>query len=129
MRRSVYRRPTKDILADRRYLKAGNRDLIIRENVSGQVWGHTPEQRVATSILRRYSLGFRLAIAHADDRPAMPVSFELDSTLFSYLFLFHYLIPLPLYSINPFQRAVLLLAINLSRDSNLHFGCAIVCYL
>ena len=41
---------------------------------SGQVWGHTPEQRVATSTLRRYSLSLRLAIAQADARPIMPVS-------------------------------------------------------
>ena len=44
--------------------------------VKGQVWGHTPEQRVAASPLRRYSLGLRLAIAQADARPAMPVSFR-----------------------------------------------------
>ena len=47
---------------------------------SGQVWWHTPEQRVAASTLRRYSLGLRLAIAQADARPAMPVSFRQDST-------------------------------------------------
>ena len=29
----------------------------------GQVWGHTPEQRVAASTLRRYSFG-RLTIVH-----------------------------------------------------------------
>ena len=43
---------------------------------SGQVWGHTPEQRVAASTLRRSSLGLRLAIAQADARPAMPASFR-----------------------------------------------------
>ena len=43
---------------------------------SGQVWGHTPEQRVAVSTLRRHSFGLRLAIAQADVRPAMPVSFR-----------------------------------------------------
>ena len=41
---------------------------------SGQVWGYTPEQRVAGSTLQRYSFGLRLAIAQADARPAMPVS-------------------------------------------------------
>ena len=43
---------------------------------SGQVWEHTPEQRVAASTLRRYSFGLRLAIAQADARPAMPASFR-----------------------------------------------------
>ena len=43
---------------------------------SGQVWGHTPEQRVAASTSRRYSFGLRLAIAQADARPAMPASFR-----------------------------------------------------
>ena len=42
----------------------------------GQVWGHTSEQRVAASTLRRYSFGLRLAIAQADARPAMPASFR-----------------------------------------------------
>ena len=42
----------------------------------GQVWGHTPEQRVAASTLRRSSFGLRLAIAQADARPAMPASFR-----------------------------------------------------
>ena len=42
----------------------------------GQVWGHTPEQRVAASTSRRYSFGIRLAIAQTDARPAMPVSFR-----------------------------------------------------
>ena len=42
----------------------------------GQVWGRTREQRIATSTLRRYSLGLRLAIAQADTRPAMPLSFR-----------------------------------------------------
>ena len=37
---------------------------------SGQVWGHTPEQRIAASTLQRYSFGLRLAIAQADARPA-----------------------------------------------------------
>ena len=32
--------------------------------------GHTPEQRVAESTLRRYSLDLRLAITQADARPA-----------------------------------------------------------
>ena len=41
---------------------------------SGQVWGHTPEQRVAASTLQRYSLGLRLAIAQADARPVIHVS-------------------------------------------------------
>ena len=42
----------------------------------GQVWGHTPEQRVAASTLRRYSLGLRLAIAQTDARPVMSISFR-----------------------------------------------------
>ena len=47
-----------------------------RQVRSGQVWGHTPEKRVAASTLRRYSFGLRLAIAQADARSAMPVSFR-----------------------------------------------------
>ena len=43
---------------------------------SGQVWGHTPEQRVAASTLRRYFYGLRLAIALADARPVMLISFR-----------------------------------------------------
>ena len=43
---------------------------------SGQIWKHTPEQRVAVSTLRRYSLGLRLHIAQADARTAMPESFR-----------------------------------------------------
>ena len=43
---------------------------------SCQIWGHTPEQRVAASTLRRYSLGLCLAIAQADARLFMPVSFR-----------------------------------------------------
>ena len=46
---------------------------------SGQAWRHTPEQRVAAYTLRRYSFGFRLAIAQADARPAVPVSLKYDS--------------------------------------------------
>ena len=49
---------------------------ILSIDRSGQVWGHTPEQRVAASTLRRYSFGLPLAIAQADARPAMPVSFR-----------------------------------------------------
>ena len=45
-------------------------------SVSGQVWGHTPEQRVVASILPRKFFGLRLAIAQADARPAMPVSLK-----------------------------------------------------
>ena len=41
-------------------------------STSGQVWGHTPEQRVATSTLRRYFIGLRLTIAQADTRPPCP---------------------------------------------------------
>ena len=37
-------------------------------------WGHTPEQRVAASTLRRYSIGLRVAIAQADARPVMRIS-------------------------------------------------------
>ena len=40
---------------------------------SGQVWVHTPEQRVAASTLRQYPFGVRLAIAKTDARPAMPI--------------------------------------------------------
>ena len=51
--------------------------LLIR---SGQLWGHTPEQRVAASTLPWYSFGFRLATTQADARPAMPASPRYDST-------------------------------------------------
>ena len=40
---------------------------------SGQIWGHTPEQRVAASTLRRYSIDLRLAITEADARPVMRI--------------------------------------------------------
>ena len=56
-----------------------NVTVLVKVNVacgSGQVWGHAPEQRVAASTLRRYSFGLRLAIAQADARPVMPVSFR-----------------------------------------------------
>ena len=39
--------------------------------MSDEVWGHTPEQRVAAPILHT---GLRLANAQADARPAMPIS-------------------------------------------------------
>ena len=45
----------------------------------GQGMGHTPEQRVAASTLRRYSFGLRLAIAQADARPALPVVIDAES--------------------------------------------------
>ena len=48
---------------------------IIHNARSGQVWGHTPQQRVAASTLRRYDFGLRLATAQADAGPAMPISF------------------------------------------------------
>ena len=54
-------------------LRLADRGHVVR---SGQVWGHTPEQRVAASTWRRFSLGLRLVIAQADARPAMPVSFR-----------------------------------------------------
>ena len=41
---------------------------------SGRLWGHTTEQPVAASILRRYSFSLRLVIAKTDARPAMPAS-------------------------------------------------------
>ena len=41
-----------------------------------QVWGHTPEQRVAAPTLRLYSYGLRLAIAYADASPVIPISFR-----------------------------------------------------
>ena len=44
---------------------------------SGQVWGHTPKQRVAASILWRYSFGLRLAITQADAMPAMLNIFQI----------------------------------------------------
>ena len=47
-----------------------------REGLCNQVWEHTPEQRVAASTLRRYSFVLRLAIAQADARPVMSVSFR-----------------------------------------------------
>ena len=43
---------------------------------SGQVWEHTSEQNVATSTLRRCSQGIRLAIAHADARSIISMSFR-----------------------------------------------------
>ena len=43
---------------------------------TGQVWRHTPDQRVAASTLRRYSFVLRLTIAQADARPDMSVSFR-----------------------------------------------------
>ena len=46
---------------------------------SGQLLGHTPEQRVAVSTIRQYSFGLRLAIAQADAKPVVPMSFRLDS--------------------------------------------------
>ena len=52
---------------------------VDRRNQEAQVWGHTPEQRIAASTLRRYSFGLRLAIAQADARPVMPVSLRWDS--------------------------------------------------
>ena len=36
--------------------------------------------RGAASTLRQYSFGLRLAIAQADARPTMPISFRRDST-------------------------------------------------
>ena len=45
-------------------------------NMYDQVWGHTPEQRVAASTSRRYSFVLYLAIAQADARPVMPISFS-----------------------------------------------------
>ena len=50
--------------------------IIVFQVRSGQVWGHTPEQRVAASTLRRYFSGLRLAIAQADARPVMLISFR-----------------------------------------------------
>ena len=45
--------------------------------MSGQVWRHTLEQRVAASTLRRYSFGLRLTIAQADARPVMSIPFMI----------------------------------------------------
>ena len=45
----------------------------------GQVWGHTPKQRVPASFLRRYSFGFRLAIAR-QARRARILQMELHLT-------------------------------------------------
>ena len=44
--------------------------------ISGQVWGHTPQQCVGASTQRRYSFGLHLAIAQAGAMPAMPMSFR-----------------------------------------------------
>ena len=54
------------------------RNLIVNFSYvgSGQIWGNTPEQRIAASTLRRYSFGLRPAIAQADARPVMPISFR-----------------------------------------------------
>ena len=46
---------------------------------SGQVRGHTAEQRVAASTLRRYYFDLRLTIAQADARPAMSISLRKAS--------------------------------------------------
>ena len=43
---------------------------------SGQVWGLVPKERVTAYILRLYPFGFRLAIAQAEARPVMPISFR-----------------------------------------------------
>ena len=39
---------------------------------SGQVWGHTPEQRDAASNLRQYSFGLRLGISRQTPGPSRP---------------------------------------------------------
>ena len=44
--------------------------------LTGHVWEHTPEQRIAASTLRRHFLGLRLAIAQAEAKPVIPVSFR-----------------------------------------------------
>ena len=48
--------------------------MLYYEVRSGQVWGHTSEQRVVAFTLRQYFFGVRLAITQADARPAMPIS-------------------------------------------------------
>ena len=58
------RRARCECVAGHRKLRRGS-----GARVQVQVWGHTPEQRVAASTLRRYSFGLRLAIAQADARP------------------------------------------------------------
>ena len=40
------------------------------------VVGHTPDKFVATSILQRYSIVFRLPVEQADVVPTTPVSFR-----------------------------------------------------
>ena len=54
---------------------------ISRQVRSGQVWGHTPEQRVATSTLRRYSFVLRLAITQVDARPVMSIILQIGLRL------------------------------------------------
>ena len=56
-------------------LNVGRGDIMqLRELGQGQVWWHTPEQRVAAFTFRRYTFGLRLAVAQVDARPAMPIS-------------------------------------------------------
>ena len=45
-------------------------------STADQVWGHTPEQRVAASTLRRYYFALRLAIAQAEVGPFISVSLK-----------------------------------------------------
>ena len=64
-------------------LSAGQRCHTVQlpPNRSGQVWGHTPEQRVAASTLRRYCFEIRLAIAHAEPRPYLSDRTPPDATM------------------------------------------------
>ena len=48
----------------------------------GQVWGHTPEQRVAAFTSRPYTFGLRQVIIQADAKSAMTVYFRFtDATM------------------------------------------------
>ena len=52
-----------------RYVYTENEHSENKEQIkTGQVWGHTLEQRVAVSTLRRYFFGLRLPIARPGRR-------------------------------------------------------------
>ena len=54
----------------------GCADGTFGDGRTSHIWGHTPEQRVAASTMRRYFFGFRLTIAQTVAYPVMLVSFR-----------------------------------------------------